>query len=184
MVGHFLLILLIIGRLLWIFCGHHGAPHIFKNLKTNQRKKLMSVFFCEVLNNPQDEQSNLLLVIKNHCLVMLNKFPYTSGHLLIAPKRHIANFNELTDDELMDVFQTIRQSINILEKELSPSGFNIGVNIGKVAGAGLPGHIHFHVVPRWAGDKNFMYVTGETNVISFSNEEVLQKLKPLFNNYK
>lgn len=155
-----------------------------QKFKDEPKEKINECFFCEVLNNPQDEQSNLLLVIKNHCIVMLNKFPYTSGHLLIAPKRHIANFNELTDDELMDVFQTIRQSINILEKELSPSGFNIGVNIGKVAGAGLPGHIHFHVVPRWAGDKNFMYVTGETNVISFSNEEVLQKLKPLFNNYK
>lgn len=149
-----------------------------EKFKGENDESIEECFFCYVLSNPNDEQANLLITQKEHCLVMLNKFPYTSGHLLIAPKRHIADFDELTDDELMDIFRTIRQSANILGKVLSPSGFNIGVNIGKVAGAGLPGHIHFHIVPRWSGDKNFMYVTGGTNVISFSNEDILNKLKP------
>lgn len=151
-----------------------------EQFKDEKKEKKDDCFFCRVLANPEDEQSNLLITTKQFCIVMLNKFPYTSGHLLIAPKRHIADFKDLTDSELMDIFQTIRKSIEILGKVFSPSGYNIGVNIGNVAGAGLPGHIHFHVVPRWTGDKNFMYVTGETNVISFSNEDILQKIKPLF----
>lgn len=149
----------------------------FKDEKKRQQEEC---FFCKVLNYPVDEQANFLVASKEHCIVMLNKFPYTSGHLLIAPKRHIADFKDLSDPELLEIFQTIRQSTEILGKVFSPSGFNIGVNIGNVAGAGLPGHIHFHVVPRWTGDKNFMYVTGETNVISFSNEDILNKIKPLF----
>lgn len=150
----------------------------FKDQKLENNEEC---FFCKVLSNPEDEQANLLVTTKQSCIVMLNKYPYTSGHLLIAPKRHIANFKELTDPELIEIFQTIRQSTEILEQVLSPSGFNIGVNIGNVAGAGLPGHIHFHIVPRWTGDKNFMYVTGETNVISFSNEDIMRTIKPYFN---
>jgi ATP adenylyltransferase len=107
---------------------------------------------------------------------MLNKFPYTSGHLLIAPLRHIGNYTEMNDDELNEISLTIRDCIAALETAFGPQGYNIGVNVGNVAGAGVPGHIHWHIVPRWAGDKNFMYVTGETNVISFSNEEIFKKL--------
>lgn len=151
-----------------------------EKFKEKKEGQLDECFFCKVLDNPTDEQANLLVARKDLCIVMLNKFPYTSGHLLIAPIRHIATFQELSDDELMDIFRTIRQSISVLEKAFAPAGFNIGVNIGNVAGAGLPGHIHFHIVPRWAGDKNFMYVTGETNVISFSHEDILAKLKPMF----
>lgn len=151
-----------------------------EKFKDEKKEKQEECFFCKVVNNPIDEQANLLVTSKEHCIVMLNKFPYTSGHLLIAPKRHIADFKDLSDPELLEIFQTIRQSTEIIEKVFLPSGFNIGVNIGNVAGAGLPGHIHFHVVPRWTGDKNFMYVTGETNVISFSNEDILDKIKPLF----
>lgn len=151
-----------------------------EKFKDEKKEKQEECFFCKVLNNPDDEQANLLVKSKEHCIVMLNKFPYTSGHLLIAPKRHIADFKDLSDPELLEIFQTIRKSTEIIEKVFLPSGFNIGVNIGNVAGAGLPGHIHFHVVPRWTGDKNFMYVTGETNVISFSNEDILNKIKPLF----
>lgn len=151
-----------------------------EKFKDEKKENCEECFFCKVLENPKDEQANLLVTTKQQCIVMLNKFPYTSGHLLIAPKRHIANFSELTDEELLEIFQTIRHSIDVLAKVFSPSGYNIGVNIGSVAGAGLPGHIHFHIVPRWTGDKNFMYVTGETNVISFSNEDILDKIKPLF----
>ncbi len=138
-------------------------------------------FFCQAINSSATElANNLILSIREHCIIIMNKFPYTSGHLLIAPKRHISDFTELNDDELTEIFQSIRESIGILEKALKPSGFNVGVNIGNVAGAGLPGHIHFHIVPRWAGDKNFMYVTGETNVISFSNEQMFETLIPYF----
>jgi ATP adenylyltransferase len=138
-------------------------------------------FFCEAISNNSDDKAKLVLKRKDNCIVMLNKFPYTSGHLLIAPLRHIGNYTEMTDEELNEISLTIRDCIAVLETAFGPQGYNIGVNVGNVAGAGVPGHIHWHIVPRWAGDKNFMYVTGETNVISFSNEDVYEKLKKLSN---
>jgi ATP adenylyltransferase len=137
-------------------------------------------FFCEAVKNQSNDAERLVLKRKDKCIIMLNKFPYTSGHLLIAPLRHIGNYTEMTDEELSEISITIRECISSLEKAFGPHGYNVGVNVGNVAGAGVPGHIHWHVVPRWAGDKNFMYVTGETNVISFSNEEIYQKLLMLF----
>lgn len=134
-------------------------------------------FFCGAINDLTKDAERLVLKREDNCIVMLNKFPYTSGHLLIAPKRHISNYLELSDIELSEIAISIREGIALLEKAFGPQGYNIGVNVGNVAGAGVPGHIHWHVVPRWAGDKNFMFVTGETNVISFSNEEIYEKLK-------
>jgi len=134
-------------------------------------------FFCGAVEDTENDCERLILKRKEHCIIMLNKFPYTSGHLLIAPLQHTKNFTDLSDVILTEISITTKECIAALEKTFGPHGYNIGVNIGEVAGAGVPGHIHFHIVPRWAGDKNFMYVTGETNVISFSNEDVYKKIK-------
>jgi ATP adenylyltransferase len=98
-------------------------------------------------------------------LVVLNRFPYNSGHLLVAPMRHSATFDELSDDELCACARQIKNMTRALSRVMSPQGFNIGLNLGKVAGAGLPGHLHWHIVPRWNGDTNFMPVLADVNVI-------------------
>src|SRR5262249_34614529 len=95
----------------------------------------------------------------------LNKFPYNNGHLLIAPRAHKGRLDELTSDEALDLQQTLTRMGQILECSMRPDGFNVGLNLGKVAGAGLPGHLHWHVVPRWNGDTNFMPVLGDVRVI-------------------
>ncbi|MGB9701642.1 MAG: HIT family protein [Candidatus Kapaibacteriota bacterium] len=149
----------------------------FKDEKNKQKE---ICFFCEALKNSNEDDERLVVVRRDNYIILLNKFPYTSGHLLIAPNRHIGDYTLLNDNEILDISLAIKECVVNLKEAFQPQGFNIGVNIGNVAGAGLPGHIHYHIVPRWAGDKNFMYVTGETNVISFSNEMLLEKLRPLF----
>lgn len=98
-------------------------------------------------------------------LAVLNIYPYNNGHVLISPLRHVARLDELTEAEEIEIAQTVRMMVQKLEKAIEPEGFNIGVNLGHVAGAGLPGHIHWHIVPRWGGDTNFMPIVGRTNVI-------------------
>ena len=98
-------------------------------------------------------------------VVMLNRFPYNNGHLLIAPLAHKGRLDELTSDELLETMETLRRMVRLLEDLMKPDGFNIGLNLGRAAGAGLPGHLHWHVVPRWNGDTNFMPVVGDTRVI-------------------
>jgi ATP adenylyltransferase len=101
---------------------------------------------------------------------MLNRYPYNNGHLLVAPQRHVARPDLLEPCEQLDLFQTITRMIDLLEKVLKPEGFNIGLNLGRVAGPGLPGHLHWHIVPRWSGDTNFMPVLAGTRVIPQSLE--------------
>lgn len=115
-----------------------------------------------------------------HALVMLNLFPYNPGHLMIAPKRHVANLEDLSSEELQDILELTQKSVKVLKEVAHPEGFNIGINLGRVAGAGFEGHIHVHVVPRWNGDTNFMPVIGETKVIPEGIEKTFKKLKPYF----
>jgi ATP adenylyltransferase len=109
-------------------------------------------------------------------LVVLNRFPYSSGHLLVAPNRHEGEFGELADDEIVDVHRLAAQGIGALSQVYSPQGYNLGWNLGRVAGAGLPGHIHLHVVPRWAGDTSFMPVLADVKVIPEHLPEARRKL--------
>jgi ATP adenylyltransferase len=97
--------------------------------------------------------------------VVLNRFPYNNGHLLVAPRSHKAKLDQLDSAELIDSQETIRQMLAAVDKTMRPDGYNIGINLGRAAGAGLPGHLHWHVVPRWDGDTNFMPVFAETRVI-------------------
>jgi ATP adenylyltransferase len=111
---------------------------------------------------------------------MLNLFPYNPGHMMVAPKRHVRELSDLSDEEIKEMFHLIKICINALKKEADPEGFNIGLNIGKVAGAGFEGHIHFHIVPRWNGDTNFMPVIGNVRVVPEGIEKTFEKLKKYF----
>ena len=134
-------------------------------------------FICEIEANPKDDDKNLVLWRSNHCIVLLNRYPYNNGHMLIAPVRHIADFTEARDEELLQMSKLVRESQKALSFAISPHGFNVGMNFGRCAGAGLPGHLHIHVVPRWSGDTNFMSVCSDTDVISQSLHELLNRLK-------
>jgi len=136
-------------------------------------------FICEVHAKPQDDDKNLVLWRSSHCIVILNRFPYNNGHLLIAPARHIPDLDEATDEELLEMTKLVRESQKVLSLTIKPHGFNVGMNFGRCAGAGLPGHLHIHLVPRWDGDTNFMNVCTDTDVISQSLTELLKQLKQI-----
>ncbi len=108
---------------------------------------------------------------------MLNAFPYNNGHVMVSPKRHIQDLKTLTDSQINDLFKTLKQVLCLLDKLLKPQGYNVGMNIGKSGGAGVPGHLHLHIVPRWEADTNFMPVISDTKVISQSLDELYRQLK-------
>ena len=124
-------------------------------------------FLCRCRDQQADADN--LVVARGKCsLVVLNRFPYNNGHLLVAPLSHKAELEDLDDTELLECMQQLQRMTALYSKILSPDGFNIGVNLGRVAGAGLPGHLHWHLVPRWNGDTSFMPVLADVNVISQS----------------
>ncbi len=126
------------------------------------------------------EKESLLLCRDEKTVVLLNRFPYANGHLLVAPSRHIADISDLQPDESAALFDMIRESVAILRKNNNPDGFNVGLNLGAVAGAGHPDHLHFHVVPRWEGDHNFMTVLSEVRTIPEHIESTFDQLLPDF----
>ncbi len=134
-------------------------------------------FICHNVKNPQQNEENFVLWQTKSCLAMLNKFPYNNGHLLLAPIRHIAGLEELNDGELLEITKLIVASQKVLTAAIKPHGFNIGMNFGRCAGAGLPGHLHIHIVPRWDGDTNFMETCAGTDVISQSMKDLYKQLK-------
>jgi ATP adenylyltransferase len=121
-------------------------------------------FLCHGLSEEQD-RTNLIVLRTPLSVVMLNRFPYNNGHLLIAPCAHKARLDELTSAELLETMETLRRMVKELDGLMKPNGYNIGLNLGAAAGAGLPGHLHWHIVPRWNGDTNFMPVLGDVKVI-------------------
>lgn len=114
------------------------------------------------------DRTNLVAYRTELSVVVLNRFPYNNGHLLVSPRTHKGRFDELTADELLDLQLVMRKMMGAIEKRMNADGFNVGLNLGRAAGAGVPGHLHWHIVPRWNGDQNFMAVTGDTRVISQS----------------
>lgn len=151
------------------------APWRMAYVATNKPEKGESCFICQGRDEKTDRE-NLIVRRTPSSLVILNRFPYNNGHLLIAPQGHKARLDELTVEEMVDVHETLRQSIQRLEKLMQPQGFNVGLNLGAAAGAGLPGHLHWHVVPRWNGDTNFMPVVGDVRVIVQSLDALYQLL--------
>jgi ATP adenylyltransferase len=121
-------------------------------------------FLCRGLANHEDRE-NFLVWRRPNSVVFLNRYPYNNGHLLVAPLEHRETLAELSGADLLEPIETVRHVVSILDRMLRPQGYNIGLNQGKSAGAGLPGHLHWHVVPRWDGDTNFMPVIGEAKVI-------------------
>jgi ATP adenylyltransferase len=121
-------------------------------------------FLCQGLA-AQDDRKNLIALRTPFSVVVLNRFPYNNGHLLIAPRAHKGRLDELTPDEVLDTQHTLTRMVGMLAELMHPDGYNIGLNLGKAAGAGLPGHLHWHIVPRWHGDTNFMPVLADVKVI-------------------
>ncbi len=144
-------------------------------LSTKEKK----CFLCEVLCDNQDRK-NLILYRGNECFCILNKYPYNSGHVMVVPNNHINDLSKLSDPEMIELLTITSTVKDILAKKLNPEGFNIGMNLGKAAGAGVEDHIHLHIVPRWNGDTNFMPVIADTKVIPQSLEDLYTDLEGLF----
>jgi ATP adenylyltransferase len=117
------------------------------------------------------------------CFVMINRYPYASGHLMIIPLRHVGEIEELTGEERNEIFSLLDITVKVLKKAMNPGGFNVGLNIGKAAGAGIAEHLHLHVIPRWEGDTNFMSVVGNMRVIPEDVQTTAAKLALLFEKY-
>ena len=141
--------------------------------------KVGECFLCRSIKDLQEDAANLVLWRTPRCIVILNRFPYNNGHLLIAPLRHIGGFEEAMDEELLELTKLVRESQKALSLAIKPHGFNVGMNFGRCAGAGLPDHLHIHIVPRWDGDTNYMKVCSDTAVISQSLTELLELLKQI-----
>lgn len=140
------------------------------------KKEDCKCVFCEALAD-NDHENNSLIVKKNtNTYTMLNLFPYNSGHLMIIPNRHISEFNELTAEETAELMSESSIMIKALTAVMKPHGFNMGMNIGKAAGAGIDSHLHLHIVPRWVGDTNFMPALGEVKIISQDLMDLRNKL--------
>jgi ATP adenylyltransferase len=136
--------------------------------------------FCRVIENPDDKDAELVVWRPAGAIVILNKFPYNPGHAMVAPIKHTGALEDLDDSETTDLMRALKRTLTVLRGALKPEGFNVGANIGRAAGAGMPDHVHLHVVPRWNGDTSFMPVLADIKVI---NEHLLQtaaKLREAF----
>ncbi len=141
-------------------------------------KKPEGCIFCA--DSIRDE--NLVMCERKSCYVIMNKYPYASGHLLVVPFRHIGDIGDMNHNEKSEIMDLMELSVKILKKALQPQGFNIGMNLGTAGGAGVDSHIHLHIVPRWIGDTNYATVVGETRFIPEGIDETREVLKPYFKN--
>jgi ATP adenylyltransferase len=140
------------------------APWRMEYIGSAREGKDEGCLFCEKPKEGDDEQA-LILARSELSFAMLNRYPYNSGHLMVAPFRHVGELEEVKDDESLDMQQLLQRCIGALKEAMQPEGFNIGMNLGEVAGAGIPDHLHWHVVPRWTGDTNFMPTIGWSKVL-------------------
>lgn len=155
------------------------APWRMKYIRRFEDKEDNGCIFCRGIQQNNDRE-NLILYRGKHCFVILNKYPYNSGHLMIAPLRHIGELEKLSEEELNELMRLTVLCVKILKKEYRPSGLNVGVNIGRAAGAGIEDHIHLHIVPRWVGDTNFMPIISETKIMPELPLETYNRLKKYF----
>lgn len=135
-------------------------------------------FICRGVAD-SDDRENLVLGRGPRSVIVINRYPYNNGHLLIAPRLHKAALGDLDDVEQLELQRQIARSVGVLQQQMNAEGFNIGLNLGRVAGAGLPGHLHWHIVPRWSGDTNFMPVLAGVRVIPQALEELWSQLHPI-----
>ncbi|MBN1125919.1 MAG: HIT domain-containing protein [Sedimentisphaerales bacterium] len=136
-------------------------------------------FLCDYISSPDKDTENLVLWRTERNIVVFNRFPYNNGHLLIAPRRHIGELDQAEPPELLEFMLLTRDCQQVLKQAVHPHGFNVGINFGRCAGAGLPEHLHLHIVPRWNGDTNYMAVCAQTEVISQSLSELYQRLREI-----
>jgi ATP adenylyltransferase len=147
-------------------------------IRSLEKPDANACFLCDAAAAHTDElrRQRLVLWATDLSVVIVNKFPYTNGHLLIGPKAHKADMEQLTTEELLDMQNQTIEALKLLRCALSPQGFNIGINLGRCAGAGLPGHLHQHLVPRWGGDTNFMTVVGDVRIVPQAMPQLYEEL--------
>ena len=141
--------------------------------------KQNSCVFCRILAAQKDAQ-HLIFIRKPHAYAVLNLYPYSNGHCLVVPNRHVGDISKLPQEEYVQLMDLLRETKDLLQEVFKPQGFNVGINLGRLAGAGIPGHVHIHLVPRWKGDHNFMPVTAATKVISQSLSDMYKKLSDAY----
>ncbi|HEX9024035.1 MAG TPA: HIT domain-containing protein [Geobacteraceae bacterium] len=152
------------------------APWRMEYIANNKEK---GCIFCVSAESAADRE-RLILHRTARSIVMMNRYPYTNGHLMVAPLRHTADMNELSEEEMLDLFKALRLCRNVLQEIAAPQGFNVGINLGKAAGAGVDEHMHIHIVPRWNGDTNFMTVIADIRVMPENLMQSYDKLLPIF----
>jgi len=138
--------------------------------------KQKSCVFCRILADKKDKK-HLIFIRNPHAYAVLNLYPYSNGHCLVLPNRHVADISKLPQEEYVGLMELLRETKDLLQSVFKPHGFNVGMNLGRIAGAGIPGHVHVHIVPRWKSDHNFMPVTADTKVISQSLSGIYKKLE-------
>lgn len=153
---------------------HIWSPWRMKYISSHDTPK--GCIFCNAVKQ-KDDIENLVVARGEHAFVILNRYPYTSGHVMVVPYSHVGTLAELDKDILTNMMVLIQQCISTIDKVYKPEGFNIGANLGNVAGAGITDHVHFHVVPRWNGDTNFMTAVAESRVLPESLADTLKRLK-------
>ena len=137
--------------------------------------RVRGCIFCRAFKEKKDKK-NLVVLRSKHAFAILNTFPYNNGHVMVVSNRHVSSIEKLKDEETLDINKVLVIMISALKTVLRPAGFNVGINLGKVAGAGIDKHMHIHIVPRWLGDTNFMPVLSDTKIISQSLSELYGKL--------
>ncbi len=139
--------------------------------------KFTDCIFCLFPSRPAEEDAENLIIYRGKtAFIILNAYPYSNGHLMVVPYRHTRTFEEFTSDEMLEIMELTRLSLSLLAEAYHPEGFNLGVNMGRVAGAGIQDHLHWHIVPRWNGDTNFMTVMADMRVIPESLPAVRERL--------
>ena len=132
--------------------------------------------FCRIAQS-NDDEGNHVIARRKTCFALLNTFPYNGGHLMVVPYRQVPELNDLTEEESGELMKLTQECISTLKKTMRPDGFNVGINLGKCAGAGIANHLHVHVVPRWSGDTNFMPVLGQTSVLPQALADIAAQLR-------
>lgn len=157
--------------------GHAVMEHLWApwRMKYILSEKEGTCIFC-VTSSRRDDRKRLILYRSQLSIMIMNRFPYNNGHLMVAPMTHTGQLEDLSVEELTDLSVVLRKTVVLLKKAMNPEGFNIGMNVGQIAGAGVADHLHFHVVPRWSGDTNFMPIVNETTVVPEALEKTYERL--------
>ena len=164
------------GALARLWAGWR-MPYLTEGAEKGEEDDGEACVFCRILASDDPPQETYVLWRDDRCAAVLNAYPYTSGHLLVLPVRHLGELEELTSDEATGTWATVTTAVRALKEAYSPEGVNVGINLGRAAGAGVPGHFHVHCLPRWDGDTNFMTTVAETRVIPESLPSTFERLR-------